>query len=107
CFRLANTGAVHGNHYVGRHAYHGRGSVDVYDRGGLDASANHHSRARTPRRMAKGFKGDDVMVWSDTGSFFAMGGYAFYVWGSMGMTALALCTECFVLSRRRQAAIRL
>ncbi len=47
------------------------------------------------------------MVWSDTGSFFAMGGYAFYVWGSMGMTALALCTECFVLSRRRQAAIRL
>ena len=46
------------------------------------------------------------MVWSDTGSFFAMGGYGLYVWGSMGMTALALCMECFVLGRRRQAAIR-
>ena len=28
------------------------------------------------------------MNWGSAGEFFAMGGYAFYVWGSYGITAL-------------------
>ena len=33
------------------------------------------------------------MQWNSIGDFFAMGGYAFYVWGSFGVTALALLME--------------
>ena len=32
--------------------------------------------------------------------FFAMGGYAFYVWGSYGVTFLLLGVEIFLLLRR-------
>jgi heme exporter protein D len=36
--------------------------------------------------------------------FFAMGGYAFYVWGSYGITALVLAAEVVaVIVRRRRA----
>jgi heme exporter protein D len=32
--------------------------------------------------------------------FFAMGGYAWYVWGSYGVTFLCLAIEIFVLLKR-------
>ncbi|MGQ0655887.1 MAG: heme exporter protein CcmD [Betaproteobacteria bacterium] len=32
--------------------------------------------------------------------FFAMGGYAFYVWGSYGVTAAALALEVVLLWKR-------
>jgi heme exporter protein D len=32
--------------------------------------------------------------------FFAMGGYAFYVWGSYGMTFLLLLVELILLRKR-------
>ncbi len=34
--------------------------------------------------------------------FFDMGGYAFYVWGSFGATALLMVIEPLLLRRRRQ-----
>jgi heme exporter protein D len=37
--------------------------------------------------------------------FFAMGGYAFYVWGSFGMTALVLVVELFTVRARRRRAL--
>ncbi len=37
--------------------------------------------------------------------FFAMGGYAFYVWGSYGMTALVVIVEISTLISRRKAAL--
>jgi heme exporter protein D len=37
--------------------------------------------------------------------FFAMGGYAFYVWGSYGMTALVIVAEVVALIGRRKAAL--
>ncbi len=37
--------------------------------------------------------------------FFAMGGYAFYVWGSYGMTALVVVVEIVALSGRRKLAL--
>jgi heme exporter protein D len=37
--------------------------------------------------------------------FLAMGGYAFYVWGSYGITALVLIAELFSLRLRRRAAL--
>jgi len=37
--------------------------------------------------------------------FLAMGGYAFYVWGAYGVTALALVTEILSLRARRRAAL--
>ncbi len=38
--------------------------------------------------------------------FFAMGGYASYVWGSFGVTALALTAEVLLLRRRRRTLLR-
>jgi heme exporter protein D len=37
--------------------------------------------------------------------FFAMGGYAFYVWGAYGIAALAVVVEIFALRGRRKAAL--
>ena len=36
--------------------------------------------------------------------FFAMGGYALYVWGSYGVTVLLLAAEIFLLLRRSREA---
>lgn len=37
--------------------------------------------------------------------FFDMGGYALYVWGSFGATALLMAAEPIMLGRRRRSAI--
>lgn len=34
--------------------------------------------------------------------FFAMGGYAFYVWGSFGLTAVFMIVEPLLLRRRQR-----
>jgi heme exporter protein D len=34
--------------------------------------------------------------------FFAMGGYAFYVWGSYGVTVALLATEVVLLLKRKR-----
>ncbi|MFA7281738.1 MAG: heme exporter protein CcmD [Sterolibacterium sp.] len=41
------------------------------------------------------------MQWNSIGEFFAMGGYGFYVWGSFGVTALALLIEPLLLRKRQ------
>ena len=44
--------------------------------------------------------------WSDfLASFFYMGGYAFYVWGSYGMTAGLIVVEIILLRNRRRTAV--
>ena len=40
------------------------------------------------------------MQWNSVGEFFAMGGYAFYVWGSFGACALLMVAEPFLAKRR-------
>ena len=42
------------------------------------------------------------MNWGSAGEFFAMGGYAFYVWGSYGITALFLLLEIALLVFRKR-----
>jgi heme exporter protein D len=44
------------------------------------------------------------MQWNSAAEFFAMGGYALYVWGSMGATALIVCIEILVARQRTAAA---
>ncbi len=46
------------------------------------------------------------MTWNSPAEFFAMGGYAFYVWGSFGVTALALLIEPMLLKKRRSEVLR-
>jgi heme exporter protein D len=41
------------------------------------------------------------MNWSGAAEFFAMGGYAFYVWGSFSVFALAIAAETILVMRRR------
>ena len=45
------------------------------------------------------------MHWNSVGEFFAMGGYAFYVWGSFGACALLMLAEP-LLARRRLSEVR-
>jgi heme exporter protein D len=50
------------------------------------------------------------MQWNSVGEFFAMGGYALYVWGSFGACVLLMVAEPFLVKRRlsevRQSLIR-
>jgi heme exporter protein D len=41
------------------------------------------------------------MQWHSATEFFAMGGYALYVWGSFGLCAVAMIIEPLLLRRRR------
>jgi len=45
------------------------------------------------------------MQWNSASEFFAMGGYAVYVWGSFGATALSMLAESLLI-RSRHKAIR-
>ena len=45
------------------------------------------------------------MQWNDIGEFLAMGGRAFYVWGSFG-ACLLLMVAAPVLAQRRARAVR-
>jgi heme exporter protein D len=46
------------------------------------------------------------MHWASISDFFAMGGYAFYVWGSFGATAVVMALEVLQINRRRQQVLR-
>ena len=45
------------------------------------------------------------MQWHSVSEFFAMGGYAFYVWGSFGITALVMAIEMGLIRARRRELI--
>ncbi len=45
------------------------------------------------------------MQWNSVGDFFAMGGYAFYVWGSFGITALVVIVEMLLVRSRRKEVV--
>ena len=42
------------------------------------------------------------MKWGSASEFFNMGGYAFYVWGSYGVTALFLILEVILVMLRKR-----
>jgi heme exporter protein D len=45
------------------------------------------------------------MQWNSLGEFLAMGGYAFYVWSSLGLVALCMAVEPWLLLKRRKAIL--
>ena len=45
------------------------------------------------------------MIWSSVTEFWAMGGYAVYVWGSVGVTAALLLLEVLWLRMGRAQAL--
>ena len=47
------------------------------------------------------------MQWASWAAFFNMGGYAFYVWFSFGLTALCMAWEVIALRKRSKEALRL
>jgi heme exporter protein D len=46
------------------------------------------------------------MNWGSPAEFFAMGGYALYVWGSFGVCALLMVVEPILASKRRMDILR-
>jgi heme exporter protein D len=45
-------------------------------------------------------------MWNSPSEFFAMGGYALYVWSSFGMCALVLLLEPLVIRARNRLVLR-
>ncbi|MDH5208034.1 MAG: heme exporter protein CcmD [Burkholderiaceae bacterium] len=45
------------------------------------------------------------MNWGSWDNFWAMGGYAFFVWGSYGMAAAIIAIELWQLKVRRRHAV--
>jgi heme exporter protein D len=43
---------------------------------------------------------------SSVSEFFAMGGYAFYVWGSYGVTALFMLVEVILVIRNKRTILQ-
>lgn len=43
------------------------------------------------------------MIWNNSNDFFAMGGYALYVWGSVLVVLLCIAAELSGLYLRRQS----
>lgn len=46
------------------------------------------------------------MQWHSISEFLDMGGYAFYVWGSFGITALVVVAEIWQLRAHHRAVLR-
>ncbi|MDX1250919.1 MAG: heme exporter protein CcmD [Gammaproteobacteria bacterium] len=44
--------------------------------------------------------------WSSLSEFLAMGGYALFVWGSYGVTALCMVVEVVLLLRRKRTLLQ-
>ncbi len=42
------------------------------------------------------------MNWGSASEFFAMGGHAFYVWGSYGVTTVFMVAEVVLVVRRKR-----
>jgi len=47
------------------------------------------------------------VIWNSWSDFFHMGGYAFYVWWSYGVTAVLVVGEILLLRSHRQKALTL
>jgi heme exporter protein D len=46
------------------------------------------------------------MSWGSAAEFFAMGGYAAFVWGSFGVVLACLIVEPFAIRARHRSALR-
>ena len=46
------------------------------------------------------------MQWLSVADFFNMGGYAFYVWGSFGITAVVVAAEIWQVRAKRREILR-
>ena len=46
-----------------------------------------------------------MIYWNSLSDFLAMGGYGLYVWGSFGVTALAMTIEPILVARQRTQTI--
>lgn len=46
------------------------------------------------------------MTWNSASDFFAMGGYALYVWGSFGVCAVAFVAETWLIKKRYKDIVR-
>ncbi len=44
------------------------------------------------------------MTWGSASEFFAMGGYALYVWGSYGIAVVCVVAEIIAAARRQRVA---
>ena len=46
------------------------------------------------------------MQWNSVSEFLSMGGYAFYVWGSFGLTVAVMVGEMLLIRSQRKELLR-
>jgi len=93
-------GAFNGNNDVMGIVTYGVGLLDVCDCCRLDAGSLYYSGTGREVRVGYTLSGGQVMNWSSWSEFFNMGGYAFYVWGSLGVVLACLVGEIVELQWR-------
>jgi heme exporter protein D len=56
--------------------------------------------------MGEGIAGGKAMNWNSPAEFFAMGGYALYVWGSFVVCAVIMVMEPMLAKMRQKTILR-
>jgi heme exporter protein D len=56
--------------------------------------------------MGEGIAGGKTMNWNSPAEFFAMGGYALYVWGSFVVCAAIMVMEPILAKKRQRDILR-
>ena len=56
--------------------------------------------------MGENFGRGAVTMWNSPSEFFAMGGYALYVWSSFGVCALIMVLEPIAINARRKKIVQ-
>jgi heme exporter protein D len=56
--------------------------------------------------MGEGIVGGEAMSWNSPAEFFAMGGYALYVWGSFVVCAVIMVMEPILAKKRQKDILR-
>ena len=94
--KLAN----HGDDHVDGHAHHGACILGLHHCNDANSSALYRVGARAAHRLGQDIHGVKVMKWDSWSDFFAMGGYALYVWGSFAVVFLFMAGEVLLLLQR-------
>jgi len=56
--------------------------------------------------LGENFGRGEVIMWNSPAEFFAMGGYALYVWSSFGVCALIMVLEPIAINARRKKIVQ-
>ena len=93
-------GAQNGQYHAHLHDDHDVRFLDVCHCHRTHSGAKYYFRTGKTNRLGSRTGNKENM--SSVSEFFAMGGYAFYVWGSYGVTAVFMIAEVILVIRNKR-----